>query len=212
MELLYTIIGISFKIIPLKMATNYSDEGWGKRPDSSRIAFTWFCSWIFTGGQFLALGQWRVYKPLACTRAQRFLTWIRTWSSVCRLMMLSRKSALERTTWSKKRFVWTEVSMNGQEEVEAGAVPRTYLRYGNTVPMHFGISTSCHLPLKNPLYTSGRGSTEWALGILNFHLRDVGIWASPLHFFELLCNMATLASVAWGTICKHNGLNCFFFQ
>lgn len=125
-----------FKIIQFKMAKNYSDEGWGKKPDSSRRAFTWSCLHSFTGGQFLALERWRVHKASVCTREWRFLTWIQTWFSLCRLMMLSRKSALERITWLKKRFVWTEVSMNGQEEVEAGAVPLTYLRYGNTVPVH----------------------------------------------------------------------------
>lgn len=118
------------------MATNYSAEGWGKKPDSCRRVFTWFYSCSFTGGQFLASGWWRVHKASLCTREWRFLTWTQTWFSVCRLMMLSRKSALERTMWLKKRSVWTEVSMNGQEEVEAGAVPLTYLRYRNTISMH----------------------------------------------------------------------------
>lgn len=157
------------------METSSSDKGWSKKRDSSRRAFTCFCLYSSTGGQFIVLGGWRVHKACACTGTWRFLTRIQTCSSVCRLMMLYRKSALERAMWLKKRYVWTEVSMNGQEEVEAGEVQLTYLRYGNVVTVHLQHE---HIPplassitawnIWEPFIYLSEGSTKRAVVIFNF--------------------------------------------
>lgn len=172
--------------------------------------FTWFCSRSFGGGQFLALGQWRVHEVSVYTRAWRFLTWIQTFC-------LQTNDVIQKVCIGENNVIEEEIRVNRSVSEWAGGGGggggATYIfKVWKRSPHAPSASTSCHLPLKNPWYTSGRGSTEWALGILNFHLRDVGIWVGPSQFLELLCNMATLVSVAWSTICKHNGLNWGVFS
>lgn len=154
-----------------------------------------------------------------CTRTWQFITSIQTQSSVCRLTMLYRKSVLERTMWLKKRYVSTEVSKNGQEEVEVGEVQPTYLRYGNIVPVH--LQHEHILPLASsitawkvwePLIHLWGRVHKVSSGYGSFPADSRSELGWPFTLLSQLHSMATLASVAWSFLGKDNSLNWIFFN